>query len=305
MKLIMKLSGTITAMITPFRNQQLDDEGWAHNIRYQIAQGVNGILLFGSTGESPTLAPAEQRRMLSIAAGEAKGKVQIWAGTGTYCTRQTIENTKQAHDLGADVALIVVPYYNKPTQEGIFRHFEVIAQKAELPIVIYNNPGRCGTNIEPATLMRLAELPNIAGIKESTGNINQTGDYLHAVLKKHPKFVLLSGDDIMTLPMIVLGASGVVSVASNLIPAQVVAFVKAALERRFEHAKELHYQLLPLFKSIFMESNPIPIKTAMQLCGMPAGECRLPLCQMAPENINILRQLLMRMQLLALEEALK
>ena len=293
----MKLSGTITALITPFRNQELDEAGFVHNIQMQISQGIDGILLLGSTGEVPTLSPSEQKRMISLAVKEAKGKAPIWVGTGTYCTKKTIENTRLAKDLGADVALIVTPYYNKPTQEGIFRHFEAVTAQAEMPIVIYNIPGRCGTNIEPATMARLAELPHIRGVKESSGNINQTSDFLHAILKKHPEFVLFSGDDIMTLPMLSLGAAGVVSVASNLVPDRVMALVKAALAGQYAHAKELHYALMPLFKAIFMETNPIPIKTAMQLCGMPSGECRLPLSQMGPDNLNTLRRLLVGMGL--------
>jgi 4-hydroxy-tetrahydrodipicolinate synthase len=292
-----KLSGTITALITPFKHQELDEEGLAYNIHHQLSQGIEGILLFGSTGEAPTLSPEEQKRMLSIAVREAKGKVPVWAGTGTYCTKQTIEKTRQAQELGADVALVVVPYYNKPTQEGLFRHFEALSACVQLPIIIYNIPGRCGTNIEPSTLMRLAALPHVVGIKDSSGNINQAGDYLHAVRQKRPDFALFSGDDIMTLPMLSLGASGVVSVASNLVPERVKALVDAAIRGQFQRAKELHYGLISLFKAIFMETNPIPIKAAMQICGMPSGGCRLPLSEMAPENLNTLRQLLEDMQL--------
>jgi 4-hydroxy-tetrahydrodipicolinate synthase len=294
----MKLKGTITALITPFIHQKLDEEGLAQNIRYQIKNGINGILPLGTTGEAPTLSSEEQQRVISIAVREAKSQVPVWVGTGSYCTQQTIEKTQAAKDLGADVALIVTPYYNKPTQEGIYRHFEAIATRTEMPIVIYNIPGRCGTNIETATLMRIAELPHIVGVKEASGNINQAGDVLHTIAKKNPHFSLFSGDDTLALPMMALGASGVISVVSNLVPDRVIALTSAALQGQFERAQEIHYQLLPLFKAAFIETNPVPIKTAMRLCGMPAGDCRQPLWQMAPENLNTLHQLLADMQLI-------
>lgn len=294
----MKLKGTITALITPFINGELDEEGLAYNIGYQIAQGIDGILLLGTTGESSTLSLEEQNRVISIAVGEANGEVPVWVGTGSYCTKQTIEKTKRAKDLGADVALIVTPYYNKPTQEGIYRHFEAVATNVEMPIVIYNIPGRCGTNIETATLLRIAGLPNMIGVKEASGNINQAGDVLHTIVEKYPQFLVFSGDDALTLPMMALGAVGIVSVVSNLVPFQVIALVNAALQGRFDLAREIHYKLLPLYKTAFVETNPIPIKTAMNLCGMPSGECRLPLYQMAPENLTILKRLLLQMQLI-------
>ena len=293
----MKLKGTITALITPFIDQKLDEEGLAHNIRYQIQQGISGILALGTTGEAPTLSSEEQEKVISIAVKEAKAQIPVWVGTGSFCTRQTIEKTQRAKDLGADVALIVTPYYIKPTQEGIYRHFEAIATRVEIPIVVYNIPGRCGVNIETTTLMRIAELPHIMGVKEASGNINQAGDVIHTIVKKHPLFSLFSGDDVLTLPMMALGASGVISVVSNLVPDLVSALTSAALQGQYERAQEIHYQLLPLYKAAFIETNPVPIKTAMNLCGMPSGDCRLPLWQMAPENVNILHQLLVHMQL--------
>lgn len=294
----MKFTGTITALITPFSNQEIDEEGLKSNIAYQIASGIDGILVLGSTGESSTISPEEQTSVISIAVQEAHGKVPVWVGTGSYCTRQTIEKTKKAKDLGADVALIVTPYYNKPTQEGIYRHFEAITASVDIPVVIYNIPGRCGTNIETATLLRIAELPNILGVKEASGNINQVGDVLHTIVKHYPEFLVFSGDDVLTLPMMALGAVGVVSVLSNLVPDLVINLVNAALKGEFDLAKEIHYQLLPLVKAAFIETNPVPIKTAMELCKMPSGGCRLPLHQMAPENIKTLQQLLLQMQLI-------
>lgn len=297
----MKIEGTITALITPFIDQELDEEGLAENIKYQIEQGINGILALGSTGETATLSPEEQQRVISIAVGVASGKVPIWVGTGTNCTRQTIEKTKQAKDLGADIALVVTPYYNKPTQEGIFRHFEAITRSVDIPIVIYNVQSRCGVNIDTSTLKRIAALPHILGVKEASGSISQVGDVMHTIVNEHPDFMLFCGDDILTLPMMALGAVGVVSVASNLIPAKIVAQVNAASQGQFELARSIHYELLPFYKSLFIETNPIPIKTAMHLCGRPSGECRLPLTQMTPQNINMLRRLLPNTQTVELK----
>lgn len=293
----MELKGTVTAMVTPFFDQEIDERGLVVNIRYQIEQGVNGILLLGTTGEGSTLSSDERMQVTTIAVREAKGIVPIWVATGTNCTKTTIENTKLAKNLGADVALIVTPYYNKPTQEGIYRHFEAIATNVEIPIVVYNIQGRCGVNIETDTLCRIAGLPHIAGVKETSGNVSQAGNVIGTIVGKYPDFLVFSGDDILTLPMMALGAHGVVSVASNLVPNQVALLVRAALDGDFVRAKVIHHQLLPFFKAIFMETNPIPIKTAMSLCGMPSGACRLPLVEMAPDNLNSLQQLLVRMQL--------
>lgn len=295
----MQLKGTITALITPFINQQIDEEGLVQNIHYQIEQGINGLLLLGSTGEAFTLSPIEQEKVIKIAVKEAKGKVPIWVGTGSNCTRQTIEKTKRAKDLGADMASLVTPYYNKPTQEGIFRHFEAIATQVDISLIIYNVPARCGVNIETATLLRIAGLPHVLGVKEASGHVNQVGNTLYTLLEKYPHFAVFSGDDTLTLPLMALGAKGVISVVSNLIPKQMVGLVNAILKGDFEYARKLHYQLLPLFNTSMIETNPIPIKAAMDLCKMPAGECRLPLCSLQPENLNHLRQLLLRMQLLS------
>lgn len=295
----MKIQGVITALITPFINGELDEEGLADNILYQMSYGINGILLLGTTGEPATLTPQEEHKVISIAVRKAKGKLPVWVGTGTYSTKLTIEKTKKAKDLGADIALIVTPYYNKPTQEGIFRHFEAITSAVDIPIVVYNIPGRCGTNIETPTLLRIAGLPNVIGVKEASGSIIQAGDVIHSVTGRHPNFSVLCGDDALTLPMISMGALGIISVVSNLVPGQIVALTRAALEGNFDSAKEWHYKLLPLYKAAFIETNPVPIKTAMNLCGLSAGECRLPLYQMAPDNINQLRQLLIQMQLIS------
>lgn len=294
----MRLSGTTTALVTPFKGQDLDAQGLECNIDYQLERGINGILLLGSTGEAATLSPEEQAHVISIGVQKAKGKVPVWVGTGSNCTRQTIEKTRRAKELGADIALIVTPYYNKPTQEGIFHHFEAVSNAVDIPIVIYNIPGRSGTNIETHTMLRLAGLKNIIGVKEASQNINQAGDVLNTVAKKHPGFLVFSGDDAFTLPLMAMGAAGVVSVVSNLIPKEIVAMTNAALQGDFASARLMHYQLLDLYKAAFLETNPVPIKTAMHLCGMPSGECRLPLYQMGHENLKLLQQVLLQMQLI-------
>lgn len=294
----MKLKGLITALVTPFIGEELDENGLAANIDYQLSNGVDGILALGTTGETPTLTDEEQTRIMTIAVKKAKGKVPIWVGTGSNCTKKTIQITKKAKDLGADVALIVIPYYNKPSQEGLYRHFEAIANSVEIPIIIYNNPGRCGINIDTVTLERLAELPNIAGIKDCSGNINQVNAIIHAMKKRHQDFLVFAGDDAMAFPMISLGAMGLVSVASNLIPKEIAALIKASLEQDLDRARNIQNQLLPLFTMAFIESNPVPIKMAMNLCGLPAGCCRLPLCPMNEKNIKMLSDLLMKMELI-------
>lgn len=292
------LKGVITALITPFIDQKLNEKGLIQNIHFQIENGVNGILPLGTTGEAPTLTFEEHEQVIKIAVKEAKGKVPVWVGTGSYSTLQTIEKTKKAKDLGADVALIVTPYYNKPTQEGIYRHFEAISQQTNIPIVVYNIAGRTCSNVETATLKRIAELPNVVGVKESSGSISQASDVVGQLSNKSKAFSVLSGDDEFTLPMMALGATGVVSVVSNLVPAKVVALIEAALKGDFQLARQLHYELLPLFKGAFLETNPVPIKTAMNMCSLPAGSCRLPLYRMMPDNEERLRQILLGMNLI-------
>lgn len=294
----MKLQGTITALVTPFKGQKLDEEGLIANIRHQISNRVDGILVLGSTGEVSTLSPDEQERVIKIAVNEAKGKLPVWVGTGSYCTKTTIEKTQKAHSLGADVALVVTPYYNRPTQEGLYRHYEAISKAVQIPIMLYNIPGRCGTNIEMETLLKIAQLPNIIGVKESSGSIQQAGEFIHHIAMKHPHFHVFSGDDAFTLPMMSLGAVGIISVVSNLIPAPIVKLVNAALKGDFLSARELHHRLLPLYNVAFVETNPVPIKTAMNLCGMAAGECRLPLYELSSKSLALLKQRLHEMELM-------
>lgn len=293
----MNLKGTFTAMITPFVNDRLDEEGLAKNIRRQIKAGITGLVFGGSTGESATLTEEELAQIIKIGVREAKGKALIIAGTGSNSTRTSIEKTKMAKALGADIAIAIAPYYSRPTQEGIYRHFEGIAKEVDIPLLVYNNQPRTGVNIETSTLMRIASLKNIIGVKEASGNLIQAGDVVHQIKSKHPSFAILSGDDILTLPMMALGATGVIAVISNLLPERMVALIDAALSDRFNEARKIHEELLPFIKLASIETNPIPIKEAMNLCGFPAGNCRLPLCEMRPDNQRRLADHLMQMGL--------
>ncbi len=213
-------------------------------------------------------------------------------GTGCYSTEQTIISTRAAQEMGADGALIVTPYYNRPTQEGLFRHFAAICDAVPFPICVYNIQGRTGQNLQPETLRRLATtFPSIIGVKESSGNISQINEILQTIALNNPNFRVISGDDDITLPLMALGGHGLISVASNLVPGPVKALVQAAQEGDFVKARDWHYQLLPLFKAAFIETNPIPIKAAMQLCGMAAGRCRLPLCDLSPANFQMMAKI--------------
>ena len=294
----MDLKGTITALVTPFRGDSLDLEGFEKNIAFQLESGVSGIFPLGTTGEAPTLSSEEREAVIKTAVAKAKGKVPVWVGTGSYSTKETIAKTRRAEELGADVALVVTPYYNKPMQEGIYRHFKAVAEATSLPIIIYNIEGRCGRNIETTTLMRLAEVPNIVGVKEASGNVLQMSEVIREVGQVREDFAVLSGDDALTLPLIALGGRGAVSVVSNLVPKEMVALTSAALEGRFEEAKALHHQLFPLFRASFLEVNPVPIKEAMTMLGMPAGKPRLPLCEMLSENRERLKETLLNSGLL-------
>lgn len=287
----MKFKGLFTAMVTPFDSKgNLDLKGLRENFRYQIQNKVDGVVILGSTGETPTLKTDEIKAIIQIGIEEVKGKATIMVGTGTYCTEKTIENTKQAEEMGADAALIVTPYYNRPTQEGLYRHFEAISRATSIPICVYNVPIRTGQNLQTETLKRLSLLPSIMGIKEASGNIMQINDVIE-VLRQHD-IAVLSGDDALTLPLMTLGGHGIISVVSNLIPGPMAQFVRSIVTGDLETARNWHYQLQPLFRAAFIETNPIPIKMAMKLCNMPAGDCRLPLCEMQSANIQKIKDIL-------------
>ena len=291
------LQGTITALVTPFSKAEVDYAGLRENIRLQISAGVEGILPLGTTGETPTLTEEECLKIIELAVDAAAGKVSVLVGTGSNSTTHTIENTRRAKELGADCALIVTPYYNKPTQSGILAHFEAVAQAVDLPVLIYNIQGRTGVNIETDTLEKLAKLPNIIGVKEASGSLTQIGEVIERIQNKQNRFSVLSGDDVLTLPAMALGARGIVSVVSNLVPSRVVALSQAMLAGNLQEARKIHFELLPLFRAAFFETNPIPIKEAMNMCGLAAGPCRLPMSPMNPVNRDKLRQVLIEMRL--------
>lgn len=275
-----KICGLYTALITPFdTNGKLDEDGLRNNIRFQIEQGVDGILVLGTTGETPTLSTEEKIQVIRIAREETSGKIRLMVGTGSYSTKTAIENSRLAEEMEADSLLVVTPYYNKPMQQGLIYHFEAVAQAVNIPIMLYNIQSRCGQNITTETLEHLAQVPNIAGVKEASGNLLQIMDVINKI-----EFSVMSGDDALTFPIMALGGDGVISVASNLIPKEVKKLISS-------QEKDLHYQLLPLFKSLFIETNPIPVKTAMNMVGMAAGSCRLPLCEMQPENLQQLEKI--------------
>lgn len=285
-----ELKGCITAMVTPFgKKLEVDYVGLRENVGFQIRNGISGLTPLGTTGESPTVTDAERTKVISAVIDEANGRVPIIPGTGTNSTEHTISLTKEAEDLGADAALIVTPYYNKPSQEGIFRHFEAVSLATDIPIIVYNIAGRTGVNIETSTLLRISSLDNVIGVKEASGSITQIGDVINTLPKP---FRVLSGDDAITLPLLSLGGSGVISVVSNLLPSSVSKMVAYALSGNMKKATELHFKLLPIFKGAFMDSNPVPIKTAMGLCGMPSGGFRLPLCEMKHSKEEKLRAIL-------------
>ena len=282
--------GTFTAVVTPFRNGDIDFGAFAKLVESQIAAGITGIVAVGTTGESPTLTHDEKREVIERTIKIAKGRCKVIAGAGTNSTRDSIEATKFAEKAGADGALLVAPYYNKPSQEGLFRHFKAIAAATKLPVILYNIPGRCSVDILPDTVIRLAEnCQNIVSIKEASGSVERVGE----LRRRLPNdFTILSGDDSLTLPFMSVGAVGVVSVASNLFPAEVSALVRACESGDYQAAERLHRQMFPLFKDLFIEPNPVPAKTALAWRGVMSAEVRLPLCEMTEPNQTRLRKTL-------------
>jgi 4-hydroxy-tetrahydrodipicolinate synthase len=274
-------------MVTPLnRKLEVDYAGLKANVAFQIANGVSGLVPLGTTGESPTINEVEREKVIETVVAEAGGKVPVIVGTGTNSTESTIAHSKEAERLGADAVLIVSPYYNKPTQEGLYRHFEAVSKSIRIPIIVYNIQGRTGVNIDTPTLLRMSKLENIVGVKEASGNMAQMMDVID---QTGDDFAVLSGDDNMTLPLISMGGDGVVSVVSNLLPRRVSDMVSAALSGDMGKANRLHYELGPIFKGAFIETNPAPIKAAMEMAGMAAGGLRLPLCELQPQNAERLR----------------
>ncbi len=286
--------GVTTAMITPFFSDgSVDFEGLRKNIQHQLNHGVNGLLPLGTTGETPTLTEDEKEQIVCTVVEEklkSGGKTPILVGVGTNNTGKTIENAKKAKVWGADALLVVTPYYNKPTQEGIIAHFHAICEAIDLPIVVYNIKGRTGTNIETNTLKRIAQDENIIAVKEASGDIHQ----MMEVLEKVPEITVYSGDDGMTFPLTCLGGQGVISVVSNLLPGLVVEMVAEGLAGNLPRARQLHFELLPIFKAAFVETNPAPIKYAMSRSGLSGGPLRLPLVGISESSKEIIDSVLKR-----------
>lgn len=283
----LKLRGSYTALVTPFRKGKVDYERFARQIEFQIANGTHGIVPCGTTGESPTLSHEEHKKVIAVAVEVANKRVPVIAGTGSNSTDEAVDLSRYAQKAGADAILNVVPYYNKPTQEGQYRHFKEIAVKARIPQVLYNIPGRCGTGLEVKTIERLAKIDEIIAIKEATGNIDMSSQILTST-----DLVVLSGDDSLTLPLLSIGGSGVISVVSNLFPRETANLVNAFFEGHIGKAQHCHLKLFSLVKTLFIETNPIPVKTAMKILKMDSGEFRLPMCEMRPENEAVLAKAL-------------
>jgi 4-hydroxy-tetrahydrodipicolinate synthase len=280
-------TGTYTAIVTPFKGGKVDEPALQRLVRAQVKGGVDGIVPVGTTGESPTVDYEEHIQIVSSSVKYASKRIKVIAGTGGNSTSEAVYLTEQAEKAGADASLQVAPYYNKPTQEGLFQHFREVARHTGLPIVLYSIPGRCGVEIGVETIKRLArECKNIVGIKEAGGNADRVSQ-LRAALG--PKFVILSGDDSLTLPFMAVGAQGVISVASNVAPRQVAQMVRAFAAGKAREALKLHQKLYPIFKDLFIETNPVPVKAALAMLGQIEEEYRLPLVPMSPRNREALR----------------
>mgnify|MGYP000120140943 CR=1 FL=1 len=286
----MELKGAITALVTPFRNNELDEDRFRQHIEWQIEQGVDGLLPCGTTGESATLSHQEHKDVIRICIEQTKGRVPVLAGAGSNSTREAVDLTAYAKEAGADAALLITPYYNKPTQAGLFAHYQAIAQAVSLPQVVYNVPGRTGINLLPETLDRMQrEIPEVIGVKEASGNIDQISRIIEACGRE---FNVLAGEDFITLPLLSQGGKGVISVVSNVAPKLMAGLCEAFHSRQIDRAIDIHYQLAPLYRAMFFETNPIPVKTALAQMGRMDLELRLPLVPMQQDNETKLRQVL-------------
>jgi 4-hydroxy-tetrahydrodipicolinate synthase len=281
--------GAIVAIVTPFKNGLVDEDAFRQLIEEQIAAGTDGIAPCGTTGESTTLSHEEHDRVIEIAIDAVKKRVPVIAGTGSNSTAEALRLTRHAWEAGADGALLVCPYYNRPTQEGLYLHYRTIAEEVPIPIIVYNIPGRTGTNMLPETLARLAKIPNIVGVKEAAGSIKQMSDVIQLC---GADFDVLSGDDIFTLPLLALGGKGIISVVSNVVPADMAGMVDAFAAGDLEKARALHFRMSPLIDALFIETNPIPVKAALAMMGKIDGELRLPLCPMTEKNEAVLKKVM-------------
>ena len=282
-------SGSLVAIVTPFKNGTFDETAYRELIEFQIANGTHGIVPCGTTGESATLSHEEHERVVALTVEVVNRRVPVIAGTGSNATDEAIAFTAHAKRAGADGALLITPYYNKPTQEGLYQHYAAVAQAVDLPLILYNIPGRTSVNMTPATIARIAKLGNVVGIKEGSGSLGQVSDIIHQC---DDDFTVLSGDDSLTLPMMALGAKGVITVTANVAPKDMAALVTAALAGNFAEARASHFKLASLFSALFYETNPIPVKEALAMMNKIEPEFRLPLTPLSSDNRERLRQVM-------------
>ena len=288
-------SGSMVAIVTPFKDGKIDEKSFAFLIEEQIEQGTSAIVPCGTTGESATLSHTEHDRVIELTVQAARGRVPVIAGTGSNSTQEAVMLTKHAKTAGANGALLICPYYNKPTQEGLYQHFKTVAEAVDLPLVLYNIPSRTGINLLPATLERLMEFRNIVAIKESSGSLPQVSEIIRLC---GDRLTVLSGDDVLTLPILSLGGRGVISVAANIAPKDFSRMVQSALKNDWTEARRLHYHLTPLTDALFLETNPVPVKTALELMSRCRSEVRLPLVPLSQDNHNKLENILKRYNLI-------
>jgi len=281
--------GSIVAIVTPFRDGKIDEKAFRDLIEFQINNGTDGIVPCGTTGESATLSHEEHEKIIGLTIEAVNGRVPVIAGTGSNNTAEAARLTKHAKKAGANAALLITPYYNKPTQEGLYQHYRKVAEEVDIPIILYNVPGRTGVNMLPETVARLAEIKNIVGIKEATGDLKQISEVISICPKD---FLLLSGDDFTVYPTLAIGGHGVISVVANVAPKDMADLCDAYFAGDMKRANELHYRLLPLSGAMFYETNPIPVKTALSLMGKVSSEMRLPLCSMSEGNLNKLKKVM-------------
>ncbi|HXV68522.1 MAG TPA: 4-hydroxy-tetrahydrodipicolinate synthase [Nitrospira sp.] len=273
--------GSLVAIVTPFRNGKVDERALAELIEWQIAKGTNGIVPCGTTGESATLSHDEHNRVIELAVEVVNRRVPVIAGTGSNSTAEAIALTRHAKQAGVDGALLITPYYNKPTQEGLYRHYKAVADAVDLPLVLYNIPGRTGVNMLPSTIARLSAIRTIVGVKEGSGSVQQASDIVQLC---GDRLTVLAGDDALTLPMMAVGGKGVITVTANIVPTEMADLVRMFAEGKIAEARRIHFKLAPLFAALFYETNPIPVKEALGLMGKIDPELRLPLCPMAPDQ---------------------
>ncbi len=291
----MNFEGTYVAMVTPFdKNKEIDEEGFRSNINYLIDQGVNGLVGAGTTGESATISHDDHRKIIDILVDEVDGRVETIAGTGSNATSEAIDLTKYALDANCDAALVITPYYNKPQQHAMVNHFQMLSDVADIPIIAYNVPSRTGVNMDVDTIVEIAKIDNIEAVKEASGSVDKVSDIYRALTHEglEDDFNILSGEDSLTLPIMAVGGTGVISASANIDAKRMVLMVDSILNDDYGRAFELHYEMLELIRALFIESNPVPVKTAMNIMGLPSGPLREPLAPMKEENVEVLKKAL-------------